>query len=181
MARLRTIGLMLAAGFAALLSGCAPVVLMVTAAEQDDHAKLFSPRDGESLIYVYLDELSISVSNYVVIDGRIAGIIRPQTYLVSRVARGHHTIWTDKATADTNSIALNTESGQIYFIGEQVLCEEGKPLIYLYLMNEEIGRERVIASALNGITLFNIPLLTETPTGVCGPGKGESYLVNRAG
>lgn len=173
MACFRTIGLMIAAGFAALLCGCAPVVLMVTSAEQDDRAKLFSPHDGKSLLYVYLDEPSMGVSNYVVIDGKIAGIIRPSTYLVSHVEPGPHTIRTGESIAVANGITFNTEPGRTYFIREQVLCEEGKPLIYLYLVNEATGRERVIASALGGITWFKIPLLTETPTNGCGSRKNE--------
>lgn len=176
MMRFRTIRLMVAAGIAALLSGCA-VVLMGIAVEQDDRAKLFSPRDGKSLIYVYLDEPSMGISSNVILDGKIAGIIRPQTYLVSHVEPGPHTIKAGEGVTAANNLAFDTEPGGIYFIREQVFCEEGKPISYLYLVDEATGRERVTASYLGGITLSNIPLLNGTPASDCASGKNGAQPV----
>ena len=150
---------------AILLTACAPVVLMNATIEQDKLAKTFLPPEDKSLIYVFLDEPNVKISKHVVVDGRVAGLVRPSFYVVSKVPPGRHQVGVGHAEAD--SISLDTEQGKTYFINARTSCEGGHSHAQLQLVDESIGKERVSVSNLANITLFGVPLLNDRPVNPC--------------
>ena len=163
----RSIRLVMLAMLATLvLNACAPAVLLNASIEQDRFAKTFSPPEDKSLVYVYLDEPTPNIAKHVEIDGRVAGLIRPSFYLMSRVAPGHHRVGLGHAGAD--SIALDTDPGKMYFISVHASCEDGKTRVQLEIVEESTGKQHILLSRLANITLFGHPLLTDRPAGECG-------------
>ena len=155
-----------------VLNACAPVVLMNASIEQDRYAKTFSPPADKSLIYIYLEEPTLNVTKHVVIDGRIAGISRPSTYLMTNVPPGRHRV--GLGHTDENSIWIDTDQGKNYFVKAHVSCEEGKTRALLEMADEATGRQQILASSLANITLFGRPLLNESVTRSCGTHLGNS-------
>ena len=154
------------------LSGCGVVVLINAANEQDKFAKTFSPPDDKALIYVYLADRSSNMSNRVVIDGRIAGTIRPAFFSMSNVMPGPHRV--GLAHMETDSILLEAEEGKTYFLGADVSCAGGAAHARLRLVDESTGRRQVAASDLANITLFGNPLFNDDgPAGQCPLSIGE--------
>ena len=148
-----------------LLSGCMAVVLLNAANEQDNFAKTFSPSDDMSLIYVYLADVNPNISKHLVIDGRVAGMVRPAAYSISNVTPGRHRVGLDHMEAD--SILLDVERGRVYFVDAHVWCEDGALHARLQLADETTGRQHVMKSSLANIALFGVPLLNDKPTGTC--------------
>jgi hypothetical protein len=148
------------------LSGCAAVVLLNAANEQDKFAKTFSPPDGRALIYVYFGEPNLNISNRVAIDGRVTGLIRPSFYSVSNVMPGRHRVELDQMQAD--SILLDAEQGKAYFLDARVSCEGGAAHAHLHLVDDSTGMRQVSASNLANITLFGNPLFNDNgPADIC--------------
>lgn len=154
-----------------LLSACAPLVLLNASLEQDKFAKTFSAPDDRSLIYLYLDDQNPNVSEHAVIDGRIAGMVRPSFYLMSAVTPGRHRV--GLGHTEENSILLDTDQGKTYFITAHVRCEEGKSHAQLQIVDDATGRQHVMVSSLANITLFGIPLLDGAIAGACGLPAGN--------
>ena len=154
------------------LTACAPAVLMNASNEQDKFAKTFSPPDDKSLIYVYLDEPTLNVSKHVLIDGRIAGMVRPSFYLMSNVTPGRHRV--GLGHMEENSILLDTDQGKTYFISAHASCEEGKAHAQLQIVDESTGRQHILVSRLANITLFGKPLLNDSATPTCGTSSGNT-------
>ena len=151
---------------ALLLSGCTALVLLNAANEQDKFAKTFSPPDDKALIYVYLAEQNLNIFNRVVIDGRIAGMIRPSLFSMSNVMPGRHRVGLDHLEAD--SILVDAEQGKSYFYSAHVSCEGGAAHAQLQLVDESTGRRQVSASTLANITLFGTPVFSDDgPTDKC--------------
>jgi len=155
-----------------VLSGCAVVVLLNEANEQDKIAKTFSAPDDKALIYVYLAEQNVNISNRVVIDGRIAGMIRPSLFSISNVMPGRHRVGLEHL--ETESILLDAEQRKVYFFDVHVSCEGGAARVQLQLVDESIGRRQVSASKLANITLFGNPLFNDDgPAAQCPLSIGE--------
>ena len=156
-----------------LFTACAPLVILNATNEQDKFAKTFSPPGDKSLIYVYLDEPGLNVAEYLVVDGRVAGILRPTFYLMSIVAPGGHRVGLGHTEAE--SILLDTEQGKTYFINAHVSCENGQSHAQLQLIDESTGRQRVLASNLANVRVFGIPLLNDKRSDSCAlpAGKGQ--------
>ena len=148
-----------------LLTACAPAMLMNAGIEQDRFAKRFTAPDDKSLIYVYIDEPAPNISKHLVVDGRVAGLVGPSSYLMSNVAPGQHRIGLGHTAEDI--IVLDTEQGKTYFITANVSCVDGRSRAQLRLVDESTGRQHVLASSLANITLLGRPLLNDKPANDC--------------
>ena len=164
------------AAFAALslllLTACTPVALQNAANEQDKFAKTFSAPDNKSLIYVYLDEPTPGIAKHVLIDGRIAGMVRPSFYLMSNVTPGQHRVGVGHR--EENSILLDTDQGRTYFITAHASCADGNSHVQLQMVEESIGKQHILESRLANITLFGRPLLNDRPNSGCGSPSGTT-------
>ena len=156
-----------------LFTACAPLVILNATIEQDKFAKTFSPPGDKSLIYVYVDEPGLNISKHLVVDGRVAGILRTSSYMMSIVTPGGHRVGLGHTEAD--SILLDTEQGKTYFINARLSCEDGKSHAQLQLVDEPTGRQNVLVSNLANVRVFGIPLLNDKPANSCTPpaGKGQ--------
>jgi hypothetical protein len=141
------------------LSGYAADVQLNAANEQDKFAKTFSPPHGKALIYVYLAEPNLNISNRVVIDGRVTEMIRPSLFSMSNVMPGRHRVGLDHLGAD--SILLDAEQGKAYFLEARVSCEGGAARAQLQIVDASTGMRQISAPNFSSVTLFGDPLLND--------------------
>lgn len=139
------------------LSGCSVAVLINTGNEQDKFAKTFSPPGDKALIYVYSADPNPNNIIHVLVDGRISGTVNASYYSISNVIPGPHRVGLEHE--ESNSILVDVEPGKSYFVDARMLCEGGAAHAQLTLVDESIGKRRVLASQLGNITLFGVALL----------------------
>lgn len=132
--RIRT-GLLL---IAALLLAAACASTPQASRERDAEAKTFQTHPNAGTIYVYraehdrLEDLSV-----LYVDGRLIGETLPGSYFRIDTTPGRHVL--HGVGADNGKIALETRTGQLYFVELRVL--EGQS--QFRAVPEQVGRNRV--------------------------------------
>ena len=124
------------------LSGCAVVVILNM--EQEQRAALFLVPPDKAVIYFFRDEanndaLPLALS----VDGNAVGETLPTRFLFYEVEPGHHVLVS--AGAPSDSIALDTEAGKMYFVGQEVGCDATHLRLHLHTVDPAAGRARVQA------------------------------------
>lgn len=123
-----------------LASGCASVAMAPPAA--DAEAKAFATKPEKSSIYLYRNETyGGAIVMTVSLDGKVAGRTGPQTYFLWEVDPGPHEITSHTENVDT--LKLTTETGQAYFVWQEVKMGIWAARSKLQVVDEATGRKGV--------------------------------------
>ena len=129
-----------------LLSGCASSPMAPESL--DAEAKQFAtPPPGKANIYVYRESFffGAAVPFQAVLDGRIAGSLAANTYLLVSVPVGQHALM---VTAYENSQLerITAETGRRYFFKAVAVPGLVSPRVALEPVNEQEGRRGVLGT-----------------------------------
>lgn len=117
------------------------------APDADSAAKLFNVPNGKSNIYVYRNvNVIIDTAVSIEIDGNPAGNTGHKTFILKSVSPGNHTITANAENTDT--IDLNTEPGESYFVWLEVRTGAATNHAHLHSVSEEKGKKGVMESRL---------------------------------
>jgi Protein of unknown function (DUF2846) len=133
--------LAIAIGATALLVGCASVPM--AGADADAKAKTFvAPVTGHANVYIYRNEsLGGAIKMPLLLDNLSIGDTGPHTYALRDVAPGKHTI-VSKTEKDV-SLDINAQSGQTYYVWQEVKMGVWAARSSLHLVDEKTGQEAV--------------------------------------
>ena len=133
---------------AAILSsmfGCASVPM--GDAEQDAVLKSFDAPENKAGIYIYRNEsFGAAVKMDIELDGRHIGKSAAKTYFYKEVEPGTHKI-TSKSE-NTDELSIDTVSGKLYYVWQEVKMGFLYARTKLHLVDEEKGQKGVNESKL---------------------------------
>jgi hypothetical protein len=133
--------LIIAAGVALTLVGCASTVPMATPAE-DTQAKQFIAKPDVAGLYIYRNEsLGKAVKLPVELDGKILGQTGYNTFFYSEVAPGPHKVTT--RAENTTELSIDAIAGKLYYIWQEVKMGVWAAKSELHLVDEATGRKAV--------------------------------------
>ena len=144
---MKKVGLfLLAVVMMAGMAGCATTVPM-GAAKQDQELKTFKVAPDKSGIYIYRNEsMGGGVKMDVAVDGTPIGQTAAKTYLYKEVTPGKHTV-TSKSE-NTASIEVETVSGKLYYIWQEVKMGVLYARTKLHLVADDVGQKGVLETKL---------------------------------
>ena len=123
-----------------LLGGCASVPM--ASAEADASAKEFTSLSDKAKLYNYRNEsLGSAVKLPVLIDNAWVGDTAAKTYIVRTLDPGVHTVLS-KAEQDS-VLQINAQSGQSYFVWQEIKMGLFAPRTLLHAVDEAVGRKGV--------------------------------------
>ena len=127
------------------LAACASAKLATP--EQDAAAKQFSPETGKSNIYIYRNAgTPISTQISISIDGKQAGNLDTDTYIIHSVPPGRHIVTAHAENRDTTE--LITKEGKDYFIWLEARLGVLTNHAHFHPVSEEQGKAGVSACKL---------------------------------
>lgn len=123
------------------LVACASVPM--ESPEKDAAAKTAKPGPGQSLIYVYRNEMfGAAVKLAVTLDDKMAGETASETYFLFRVPAGKHTL-SSAAEGDWDKLTINCQAGKTYYVWQEVKMGMFMANSKLHLKGPEDGRKGV--------------------------------------
>jgi len=123
------------------LVACASVPM--ESPEQDAAAKNAKPGPGQSLIYVYRNEVfGAAIKLAITLDGKLAGETASETYFLFKVPAGKHTI-ASEAEGDWSKLTIDCKAGKTYYVWQEVKMGMFAPNSKLQLMDPMEGRKDV--------------------------------------
>lgn len=130
----------LAAGFLALLTGCASVPM--TSLQDDASGKAFVVPEGKSNIYLYRNEtLGAAIPVTISFDGKLAGQTASMTYFLWTVEPGNHEITCN--AENTETLKLSTSPGKNYYVWQEMKMGMWMARCALSEKSDEEGRKGV--------------------------------------
>ena len=136
-----------AIALAGALHGCASVPMGDPAA--DIEMKRFGTVPNMSRVYIYRNETrGAAIKMTVTIDGRVIGATAANTYLVTEVPAGSHTIGSD--AENLTMLKINTQAGKNVYVWQEVKMGFGYARSQLHLVPEAEGKEGVLETKLAG-------------------------------
>lgn len=133
----------------ALLVGCmTPATAPMTSASLDAEAKTFSPEPGKANIYVNRDGrfAGSAVTLQPTLDGRITGLLAPNTFLVLSVSPGLHVLSAIAEVRQVDMLRIKSEAESNYFFNAYVESGWSQGFLRITPMSEEEGRNAVAKS-----------------------------------
>ncbi|MCS4261670.1 uncharacterized protein DUF2846 [Pseudomonas protegens] len=131
----------------AALHGCASVPMGEPAL--DSEMKRFGTLPDMSRIYIYRNEnMGAAIKMTVTVDGRVIGATAANTYLVTEVPAGSHTIGSD--AENLTMLKVNAQPGKNLYVWQEVKMGFGYARSQLHLVSEAEGREGVLETKLAG-------------------------------
>ncbi|HEY1717128.1 MAG TPA: DUF2846 domain-containing protein [Verrucomicrobiae bacterium] len=129
----------------ALLVGCVASVPMTSTA-LDSEAKKFAVEPGKASIYINCrGGIGNKMVWQVILDGRVAGSLASDTYLLLNVLPGEHAI-TVTFPGNVKQQKLNVEVGRNYYYDTSVSMGWTSGILHFDPINEDQGREEVMGS-----------------------------------
>ena len=127
------------------LVGCATVPMGDT--KQDAALKNFSRPADKAGVYIYRNEsFGAAVKMDIAIDGRPIGQTAANTYLYKEVLPGRHVI--TSTAENTDSVDLDTKSGSLYYVWQEVKMGILYARTKLHLMDSVEGKKGVLETKL---------------------------------
>ena len=129
-----------------LLVGCASVPM--TSATLDAEAKTFTPAPGKAGIYVYRDGrfTGSAVTFQAALDGRITGLLAPNTFQLLSVDPGPHALSAVGEMRKVQSLKFEAEGGKNYFFDFYATMGAFQPILHFKAMSDEEGRKAILNS-----------------------------------
>lgn len=132
---------------AVALHGCSSVPMGDPAV--DSEMKRFGTLPDMSRIYIYRNEnMGAAVKMTVTVDGRVIGATAANTYLVTDVPAGAHTIGSD--AENLTLLKINTQPGKNVYVWQEVKMGFGYARSQLHLVPEAEGKAGVLETKLAG-------------------------------
>lgn len=148
---MKNYAMLLAGALLVLLTGCASTPEASSASsKQDPNEKLFSPRPGNALIFVYrngdegLRESVLPMLVTVSVNDVTLGQTGDETFFRLSVKPGKYAVTSlaDKVA----SLSLTVEAGKTYFVQQEITTWLWSPRSALRLVDENKGRAAVLES-----------------------------------
>lgn len=115
----------------------------------DSEMKRFGTLPDMSRIYIYRNEnMGAAIKMTVTVDGRVIGATAANTYLVTEVPAGSHTIGSD--AENLTMLKVNAQPGKNLYVWQEVKMGFGYARSQLHLVSEAEGREGVLETKLAG-------------------------------
>jgi hypothetical protein len=129
-----------------LLVGCATAPM--TSPTLDADAKTFAPAPGKANIYVYRDGrfTGSAVTYQAALDGRITGILAPNTFELLSVDPGSHTLSAVGEMRKVESQKFDAEAGRNYFYDFYAEMGWWQPVLCFKAMSDDEGRKAILKS-----------------------------------
>lgn len=129
------------------LHGCASVPMGDPVL--DSEMKRFGTVPDMSRVYIYRNEnMGAAVKMTVTVDGRVIGATAANTYLVTDVSAGAHTIGSD--AENLTLLKVHTQAGKNIYIWQEVKMGFGYARSQLHLVPESEGKAGVLETKLAG-------------------------------
>lgn len=126
------------------MAGCASV--NKAPAEQDLAAKKFAVNPSTAQLYIYRDQtFGAAISMPVTVNGKLLGTTGPKSFFKLDLEAGTHTI---TSQGGKSSLDVQTRSGDIYYVWQQVKMGLVAAGSKLQLVDAEKGQKGVAKSTL---------------------------------